>query len=136
MSKLKNIFKTIEKGLPTEKTGVGIDIGPFIGPELLDKSKGDYANISAIFDSTSEKIKPIASISGRKDNVSAFLASSGKDDISAGLGYLTKDELTSFGVGASKSDKGSSVGARFETKFSKVGAVEIGKGRDYIKDLL
>ena len=136
MSNLKKIFKTIEKGLPTEKTGVGIDIGPFIGPELLDKSKGDYANISAIFDSTSEKIKPIATISGRKDNVSAFLASSGKDDISGGLGYLTKDELTSFGIGASKSDKGSSVGARIESKFNKGGSVEIGKGKDYIKDLL
>ena len=136
MSELKNIFKTLEKGLPAKKSGVGVDIDQFMGPELLDKSKGDYANISATFDSTSEKIKPIASISGRKDNVSAFLASSGKDDISAGLGYLTKDELTSFGIGVSKSDKGSSLGFGVESKFSKGGSVEIGKGKDYIKDLL
>ena len=136
MSNLKKIFKTIEKGLPTEKTGVGIDLDPFIGPELLDKSKGDYANISAIFDSSREKIKPEAVISGRKNNVIASLASSGKDDIRGGLGYLTKDELTSFGIGVSKSDKGSSIGAGFQSKFNKGGSVEIGKGKDYIKDLL
>jgi hypothetical protein len=136
MSDLKKIFKTIEKGLPTKKSGVGIDIDPLIGPEIFDKSKGDYANISAVFDSSMEKIKPEAVISGRKNNVIASLASSGKDDIRGGLGYLTKDELTSFGIGASKSGKNSSVGVGFETKFSKGGAVEIGKGKDYIKDLL
>jgi hypothetical protein len=136
MSELKKIFKTIEKGLPVKKSGVGVDIDQVIGPELFDKSKGDYANISAIFDSSVSKIKPEAVISGRKDNVSAFLASSGKKDISGGLGYLTKDELTSFGIGASKSDKGSSVGVGFETKFSKGGSVELTKGKDYIKDLL
>lgn len=136
MSELKNIFKTIEKGLPAKKSGYGIDIDQFVGPEIIDKSKGDYANISAIFDSSKKKFKPEATISGRKNNTSAFLASSGKDDISGGIGYLTKDELTSFGIGASKSDKDSSVGVRFETKFSKGGVVEIGKGKDYIKDLL
>jgi hypothetical protein len=132
MSELKKIFKTIEKGLPAKKSGVGVDIDQFIGPELFDKSKGDYANISAIFDSTSEKIKPEAVISGRKNNVIASLASSGKDDIKGGLGYLTKDELTSFGIGVSKSG----VGVGFQSKFNKGGSVEIGKGKDYIKDLL
>ena len=136
MSELKKIFKTIEKGLPAKKSGVGVDVDEVIGSEFFDKSKGDYANISAIFDSSETKVKPEVAVSGRKDNVGAYLSSSGKKDISGGLEYLTKDELTSFGIGASKSDKGSSVGARFETKFSKGGAVEIGKGKDYIKDLL
>ena len=136
MSELKKIFKTIEKGLPAKKSGVGVDIDQVIGPELFDKSKGDYANISAIFDSSGSKIKPEAVISGRKDNVSAFLASSGKKDISGGLEYLSKDELTSFGIGASKSDKGSSIGAGFQKKFKNGGSVVIGKGKDYIKDLL
>jgi hypothetical protein len=121
MSKVKKIFKTIEKGLPTTKSGIGMDIDELIGPKLLDKSKGDYANISAVIDTSKKKLKPEAVLAGRKDNIGAFLSSSGKDDISGGIDYLTEDKSTSFGLGASKSGKDKNITIGVNSRFEKGG---------------
>jgi len=133
MSELRKIIKTISEGLPSKKSGIGIDFDEIIGSELFNKEKGDYANISAVFDTSKEKIKPEAIISGQKDNINAFLSSSGKDNISTGLGYTTKDALTSFGIGASKSDRGSNIGFGIHSKFKKGGLLKQGKPKIALK---
>jgi len=133
MSELKKIIKTISEGLPSTKSGVGMDINEIIGSEFFNKEKGDYANISAVFDTSKEKVRPEAVLAGQKDNVSAFLSGSGKDNISAGLGYTTKDALTSFGIGASKSERGSNIGFGVQSKFKKGGLLKQGKPKIALK---
>ena len=136
MSTFKKILEAYNKAIPGKKEGVGIDISDLVGQEVLDSSKGDYLSTGAILDSAKEKIKPEAFIAGQKDNVGAFLSSSGKDDVSTGIGYLTKDKSTSFGLGASKSGKDKNVMFGVNSRFTKGGSVEVGKGKDYIKDLI
>jgi len=136
MSTFKKILEAYNKAIPGKKEGVGIDISDLVGQEVLDSSKGDYLATGAIFDSAKEKIKPEAFIAGQKDNINTFLSSSGKDDVSAGIGYLTKDKTTNFGLGATKSGKNKSVMFGVNSRFTKGGSVEVGKGKDYIKDLI
>ena len=136
MSALKKILKAYKEAIPSKKTGIGFDVTDLVGPEVLDPSKGDALNVGALLDTAQEKIKPEAFIAGQKDNVGAFLSSSGKDDVSTGIGYLTKDKSTSFGLGASKSGKDKSVMFGVNSRFTKGGSVELNKGKDYIKDLI
>ena len=136
MSSVKKILKAYNDAIPRRKEGIGVDITDLVGPKVLDSSKGDALNVGALLDVEQEKIKPEAFISGQKDNISAFLSSSGKDDISGGLGYLTEDKSTSFGLGATKSGKDKNVMFGVNSRFKKGGSVEVGKGKDYIKDLI
>jgi len=136
MSSLKKILKSYNEAIPSKKTGFGVDVTNLIGPEVLDSSKGDVLNVGALLDSSQEKIKPEAFISGQKDNLNAFLSSGGKDDVSAGLGYLTKDKSTSLGLGASKRGDTKNVMLGINSRFNKGGSVELKKGKDYIKDLI
>jgi len=136
MSALKKILKAYNEAVPSRKEGIGFDVTDLVGPEVLDPSKGDALNVGALLDTAQEKIKPEAFIAGQKDNVGAFLSSSGKDDVSAGLGYLTKDKSTSLGLGATKSGKDKNVMFGVNSRFKKGGSVEVGKGKDYIKDLI
>ena len=136
MSTLKKILKAYNEAVPSRKEGIGFDVTDLVGPEVLDPSKGDALNVGALLDTAQEKIKPEAFIAGQKDNVGAFLSSSGKDDVSAGIGYLTKDKTTNFGLGATKSGKDKSVMFGVNSRFTKGGSVELNKGKDYIKDLI
>jgi len=136
MSTFKKILKSYNEAIPSKKTGFGVDVTNLIGPEVLDSSKGDVLNVGALLDSSQEKIKPEAFISGQKDNLNAFLSSGGKDDVSGGLGYLTKDKSTSLGLGASKKGDTKNVMFGINSRFNKGGSVELNKGKDYIKDLI
>ena len=136
MSTFKKILKAYNEAIPGKKEGVGVDISDLVGPNILDSSKGDYLSTGAILDSAKEKIKPEAFIAVQKDNINTFLSSSGKDDVSAGIGYLTKDKTTNFGLGATKSGKDKSVMFGVNSRFTKGGSVELNKGKDYIKDLI
>ena len=136
MSDLKKILKAYKKAIPSKKTSFGVDVTYLVGPEVLDPSKGDALNVGALLDASQEKIKPEAFLAGQKDNINAFLSSSGKDDVSAGIVYLTKDKSTSFGLGASKLGKDKNVMFGVNSRFTKGGSVEVGKGKDYIKDLI
>jgi hypothetical protein len=136
MSSLKKILKAYKEAIPSRKEGIGFDVTDLVGPEVLDSNKGDVLNVGALLDASQEKIKPEAFISGQKDNINAFLSSSGKDDVSAGIGYLTKDKSTSFGLGATQSGKDKNVMFGVNSRFKKGGSVEVGKGKDYIKDLI
>jgi len=136
MSTFKKILKSYNEAIPNKKTGFGVDVTNLIGPEVLDSSKGDVLNVGALLDSSQEKIKPEAFISGQKDNLNAFLSSGGKDDVSGGLGYLTKDKSTSLGLGASKRGDTKNVMLGINSRFNKGGSVELNKGKDYIKDLI
>ena len=131
MSALKKILKAYKEAIPSKKTGIGFDVTDLVGPEVLDPSKGDALNVGALLDTAQEKIKPEAFIAGQKDNVGAFLSSSGKDDVSTGIGYST-----SLGLGATKSGKDKYVMFGVNSRFTKGGSVEVGKGKDYIKDLI
>jgi hypothetical protein len=86
---ISNIFKTIEKGLPAQKSGVGVDIDQFIGPELLDKSKGEYASISAGVDI--EKQKPVIGATVKKGQTEYGIAGSSSTDLGLGAQYTSKD---------------------------------------------
>ena len=117
-------FSKVLKSLPGQKQGTGIDISDLVGPELFDKAKGDNLVVGTLLDAAQEKIKPEAFVAGQKDNISAFLSSGGKDKINAGLGYLTDDKSTSFGLGVNKIDKSKNIMFGLNSKFNKGGLIK------------
>ena len=91
-------------------------IGAGIGYDHQDKKKFLYAE-------------------GKKGSFSAGVETKSKDEYSGNVGYDI-DENTKVGITASKDDFGKNVSIGFNKNFNHGGAVEITKGKDYIKDLL
>jgi len=134
MSELKKIFKTIEAGLP--KKGIGVDVTDLVDSRLLNKLAGDELSIGVASDSL-EKLKPLANLSFKKGQIQGGIGGAGKDDFGAGILYNTEDTLGSASLNFSKTPQGgSSLMFKGTKRFKQGGAVQIGKGKDYIKDLI
>ena len=134
MSTIKKILKTIEQAGETKNYGIGIDVTDLVGKDLLDSEKGDYANVGAGLNT--ETKKPLIGASVKKGQVEAGIAGSSSTDLGLGARYTSKDELTSASVNAYKDQGGKNVMFNITKKFKSGGSVEIGKGKDYIKDLI
>ena len=136
MSAIKKIFKEFEKGLGTKDSvaGIGIDVTDLVGKDLLDSEKGDYANVGAGLNT--ETKKPLIGAAVKKGQVEAGIAGSSSTDLGLGARYTSKDELTSASVNAYKDQGGKNVMFNITKKFKSGGSVEVGKGKDYIKDLI
>ena len=136
MSAIKKIFKEVERGLGSKSSGsgFGIDITDLVGKDLLDSEKGDYANVGAGINT--ETKKPIIGAAVKKGQVEAGIGASSSTDLGLGARYTSKDELSSASVNAFKSPQEKGVMFNITKKFKSGGAVEVGKGKDYIKDLI
>jgi hypothetical protein len=134
VSTIKKILKTIEQAGETKNYGIGIDVTDLVGKDLLDSEKGDYANVGAGLNT--ETKKPLIGASVKKGQVEAGIAGSSSTDLGLGARYTSKDELTSASVNAYKDQGGKNVMFNITKKFKSGGSVEIGKGKDYIKDLI
>jgi hypothetical protein len=134
VSTIKKILKTIEQAGETKGYGFGIDVTDLVGKDLLNSEKGDYANVGAGIDAQTKK--PIVGANVKKGQVEAGIAGSSSTDLGLGARYTSKDELTSASVNAYKDQGGKNVMFNITKKFKSGGSVEIGKGKDYIKDLI
>jgi hypothetical protein len=136
VSTIKKIFKEVERGLGSKDpvAGIGIDITDLVGKDLLNSEKGDYANVGAGINT--ETKKPLIGASVKKGQVEAGIAGSSSTDLGLGAKYTSKDELTSASVNAYKDQGGKNIMFNIGTKFKSGGSVEVGKGKDYIKDLI
>jgi hypothetical protein len=134
VSTIKKILKTIEQAGETKNYGIGIDVTDLVGKDLLDSEKGDYANVGAGLNT--ETKKPLIGASVKKGQVEAGIAGSSSTDLGLGARYTSKDELTSASVNAYKDQGGKNVMFNITKKFKSGGSVEVGKGKDYIKDLI
>ena len=135
MSEFKKIFKTIEAGLP--KKGIGVDVTDLVDSRLLNKLAGDELTVGFGADATAEKLKPLANLSFKKGQIQGGIGGAGKDDFGAGILYDTEDTLGSASLNFSKTPQGgSSLMFKGTKRFKQGGAVQIGKGKDYIKDLI
>jgi hypothetical protein len=127
-------IKKIERVLGSKNSGFGIDVTDLISKDLLDKSKGDYANVGAGINT--ETKKPIIGAAVKKGQVEAGIGASSSTDLGLGARYTSKDELSSASINAFKSPQEKGVMFNITKKFKSGGAVEVGKGKDYIKDLI
>jgi hypothetical protein len=136
VSTIKKIFKEVERGLGSKSSGsgFGIDITDLVGKDLLDSEKGDYANVGAGINT--ETKKPLIGAVVKKGQVEAGIAGSSSTDLGLGARYTSEDESASASVNAYKDDKGKNIMFKVSKKFKSGGAVEVGKGKDYIKDLI
>jgi hypothetical protein len=136
VSTIKKIFKEVERGLGSKDpvAGFGIDITDLVGKDLLNSEKGDYANVGAGLNT--ETKKPLIGASVKKGQVEAGIAGSSSTDLGLGARYTSKDELSSASINAFKSPQEKGVMFNIGTKFKSGGSVEVGKGKDYIKDLI
>jgi hypothetical protein len=136
VSTIKKIFKEVERGLGSKGpvAGFGIDVTDLVGKDLLNSEQGDYANVGAGLNT--ETKKPLIGASVKKGQVEAGIAGSSSTDLGLGARYTSKDELTSASVNAYKDQGGKNVMFNITKKFKSGGSVEIGKGKDYIKDLI
>lgn len=128
------ILKKIDRALGNKVVGSGIDITDLVGPDLLDKSKGEYANIGGGLDI--EKQKPVIGASVKKGQTEYGVAGSSSTDLGLGAQYTSEDKSTTAGVGVSKNPQGKEIRFGITKRFKSGGAVEVGKGKDYIKDLI
>jgi hypothetical protein len=136
VSTIKKIFKEVERGLGSKDsvTGFGVDITDLVSKDLLNPEKGDYANVGAGIDTQTKK--PIVGANVKKGQVEAGIGVASSTDLGLGARYTSKDELTSASVNAYKDQGGKNVMFNITKKFKSGGSVEIGKGKDYIKDLI
>ncbi len=128
------VLKKIDRALGNRVVGSGIDITDLVGPDLLNKSKGEYANIGAGLDI--EKQKPVIGASIKKGQTEYGVAGSSSTDLGLGARYTSEDESTTAGIGVSKNPQGKEIRFGITKRFKSGGAVEVGKGKDYIKDLI
>ena len=128
------ILNKISRTLGDKVVGSGIDITDLVGPDLLDKSKGEYANIGGGLDV--EKQKPVIGASVKKGQTEYGIAGSSSTDLGLGARYTSEDESTTAGIGVSKNPQGKEIRFGITKRFKSGGAVEVGKGKDYIKDLI
>jgi len=124
----------ISRGLGNKIVGTGIDVTDLVGKDLLDKSKGDYATIGAGADV--EKQKPVIGATVKKGQVEAGIGGSSSTDLGLGAQYTSEDKSTTAGVGVSKNPQGKEIRFGITKRFKSGGSVEVGKGKDYIKDLI
>ena len=128
------VLKKIDRALGNRVVGSGIDITDLVGSDLLDKSKGEYANIGAGLDI--EKQKPVIGASVKKGQTEYGIAGSSSTDLGLGAQYTSEDKSTTAGIGVSKNPQGKEIRFGITKRFKSGGEVEVGKGKDYIKDLI
>lgn len=128
------ILNKISRTLGDKVVGSGIDITDLVGPDLLDKSKGEYANIGGGLDI--EKQKPVIGATVKKGQTEYGIAGSSSTDLGLGAQYTSEDESTTAGFGVSKNPQGKEFKFNITKRFKSGGEVEVGKGKDYIKDLI
>ena len=133
MSAIKKILRAVEQAGEKKGSGFGIDVTDLVGKDLLNSEKGDYANIGA---GLNTEMKPIVGAMFKKGPVEAGIAGSSSTDLGLGARYTSEDESASASVNAYKDDKGKNIMFKVSKKFKSGGAVEVGKGKDYIKDLI
>lgn len=124
----------IIKGLGNKIVGTGVDVTDLVGSDLLDSSKGEYANVGAGLDI--EKQKPVIGATVKKGQTEYGIAGSRSTDLGLGAQYTSKDESTTVGFGVSKNPQGKEIRFGITKRFKSGGEVEVGKGKDYIKDLI
>jgi hypothetical protein len=124
----------ISRILGDKIVGTGIDVTDLVGKDLLDRSKGEYASIGAGADV--EKQKPVIGATVKKGQTEYGIAGSSSTDLGLGAQYTSEDKSTTAGVGVSKNPQGKEIRFGITKRFKSGGSVEIGKGKDYIKDLI
>lgn len=129
MGTLDKIFKGIEQISQTKGTGFGVDVTDLVGKDLVDS-----ANVGAGLDI--EKQKPVIGAVVKKGQTEYGIAGSSSTDLGLGARYTSEDESTTASLNAFKSPQEKGVMFRYQKKFKSGGEVEVGKGKDYIKDLI
>jgi len=124
----------ISRTLGDKVVGSAIDLTNLVDKDLLDKSKGDYANIAAGVDV--EKQKPVIGANVKKGQTEYGIAGSSSTDLGLGAQYTSEDKSTTAGIGVSKNPQGKEIRFGITKRFKSGGSVEVGKGKDYIKDLI
>ena len=124
----------ISRILGDKIVGTGIDVTDLVGKDLLDRSKGEYASIGAGADV--EKQKPVIGANVKKGQTEYGIAGSSSTALGLGAQYTSEDKSTTAGVGVSKNPQGKEIRFGITKRFKSGGSVEIGKGKDYIKDLI
>ena len=124
----------ISRTLGDKVVGSAIDLTNLVDKDLLDKSKGEYANIAAGVDV--EKQKPVIGANVKKGQTEYGIAGSSSTDLGLGAQYTSEDKSTTAGVGVSKNPQGKEIRFGITKRFKSGGSVEVGKGKDYIKDLI
>lgn len=124
----------IIKGLGNKIVGTGVDVTDLVGSDLLDSSKGEYATVGAGVDI--EKQKPVIGATVKKGQTEYGIAGSRSTDLGLGARYTSEDESTIAGFGLSKNPQGKEFKFNITKRFKSGGEVEVGKGKDYIKDLI
>jgi hypothetical protein len=124
----------ISRTLGDKVVGSAIDLTNLVDKDLLDKSKGEYANIAAGVDV--EKQKPVIGANVKKGQTEYGIAGSSSTDLGLGARYTSEDKSTTAGVGVSKNPQGKEIRFGITKRFKSGGSVEVGKGKDYIKDLI
>jgi hypothetical protein len=124
----------ISRILGDKIVGTGIDVTDLVGKDLLDRSKGEYASIGAGADV--EKQKPVIGATVKKGQTEYGIAGSSSTDLGLGAQYTSEDKSTTAGVGVSKNPQGKEIRFGITKRFKSGGSVEVGKGKDYIKDLI
>ena len=124
----------ISRTLGDKIVGTGIDVTDLVGKDLLDRSKGEYASIGAGADV--EKQKPVIGATVKKGQTEYGIAGSSSTDLGLGAQYTSEDKSTTAGVGVSKNPQGKEIRFGITKRFKSGGSVEVGKGKDYIKDLI
>ena len=128
------ILNKIDRALGNKVVGSAIDLTNLVDKDLLDKSKGEYANIAAGVDV--EKQKPVIGANIKKGQTEYGIAGSSSTDLGLGAQYTSEDKSTTAGIGVSKNPQGKEIRFGITKRFKSGGSVEIGKGKDYIKDLI
>ena len=129
MGTLDKIFKGIEQINQTKGTGFGVDVTDLVGKDLVDS-----ANVGAGLDI--EKQKPVIGAVVKKGQTEYGIAGSSSTDLGLGARYTSKDESTTASLNAYKDEGGKNIMFNINKKFKSGGEVEVGKGKDYIKDLI
>ena len=124
----------ISRTLGDKIVGTGIDVTDLVGKDLLDRSKGEYASIGAGADV--EKQKPVIGATVKKGQTEYGIAGSSSTDLGLGAQYTSEDKSTTAGIGVSKNPQGKEIRFGITKRFKSGGSVEVGKGKDYIKDLI
>ena len=134
MGAIDKIVKAVGQASQTKGSGFGIDITDLVGKELLNSEKGDYASIGAGADI--EKQKPVIGAMFKKGPVEAGIAGSSSTDLGLGARYTSEDDSSSASFNAFKGPQEKGVMFNITKKYKSGGEVEVGKGKDYIKDLI
>ena len=129
MGTIDKIFKTIEGAQGARSVGTGIDVTDLVGKDLVDS-----ATVAGAVDIDTKK--PIAGAVVKKGQAEFGIAGSGSTDLGLGAKYKSEDNLTSTEFMASKNPQGKEFLFKISRNFKTGGEVEVGKGKDYIKDLI